>query len=75
MIERVRVTSDRDTDIKYVLTFVGDEPVSCTCPHFNFRADGGAFECKHMRRAANVLPLTKAQTILALEMLAANSGL
>lgn len=70
MIERVRVTSETNADVKYVLTFVGNESVACTCPHFNFRADVAGFSCKHMRRANALQPLTQAQLVLAHELLA-----
>lgn len=67
--ERVRVSSETNSDVKYVLTFVGNEPVACTCPHFNYRADGPAFSCKHMRRAEALQPLTQAQLVLAHELI------
>lgn len=69
MIERVRVSSETNRDVKYVLTFVGPEVVACTCPHFNFRADGNTFKCKHMRRAENLPALTPAQLVHAYELI------
>lgn len=68
MIERVRVSSESNSDVKYVLTFVGNEAVACTCPHFNYRADGPRFSCKHMRKA-QAIELSQAQVVLAFELL------
>ena len=65
MIDRVKVSS-QSTDATYVVTFVGETAVACTCPHYNFRsADESSFVCKHMRSAQAVTPITlsRADTI------------
>jgi hypothetical protein len=61
MISRVTVQSDRDTDVEYRITLVGNTAVACTCPHFNFRATTPDFVCKHMRRITEAAPLTVAE--------------
>lgn len=65
MIERVRVSSETSDCVSYVVTFVGDEPVACTCPHYHFRG----VECKHIRAARAAEPLTQAQVVRARELL------
>jgi hypothetical protein len=63
VIDRVRVASHSNETVSYVVTFVGNAAIACTCPHFNFRATDGIdadFSCKHMREAENALPLSKA---------------
>ena len=69
LVERARVRSSSDESITYVVTFVGDEAVSCTCPHFHYRAETSSFECKHMRNARNVKPLSKADLVRLQELL------
>lgn len=70
LIDRVRVQSETDQSTTYVVTFVADEAVSCTCPHFHFRADAAEFECKHMRGTRNVRPITRAETVRLRQILA-----
>jgi hypothetical protein len=69
MIERVRITSETDETKTYVVTFVGNEPVACTCPSYHFRAT----ECKHLRAARDVKPPTLAQLVQVQEILRRNN--
>lgn len=70
MIERVTVSSET-TDRKYVVTFVADQPVACTCPNYNYRsAEVSNFSCKHMRKAQSALPLSAADRLRVRELLA-----
>lgn len=55
MINRLRVQSETDQSKTYLVTLLFGEPVACTCPHFNFRADAATFTCKHMRSTRAVV--------------------
>lgn len=72
-IDRVTVDSHTST-LTYVVTFVGNEPVACTCPHYNFRsAEDTGFSCKHMRSAEATRPLSQADLVRVRRLL--NRGL
>ena len=43
-------------DIAYRVRVIDNEPVECSCPHYQYRlADDPLAECKHMARASIVL--------------------
>lgn len=74
MVNRVRVASESDATTSYVVTFVVDQAVACTCPHFHHRSvTQEEFECKHMRNAALVAPLSRLEMIQIRSILARNS--